>query len=247
MPPPNTPAPHNEPIQIVQIPQLPPSATDIPHLVSHYKGLRLSALQLNPSAFSSTYAHERQFPYETWVSRVQSTRGKTYIAITKPKSQSDVASTENNTEKEVRELLDSKWVGQVALLGPVVLTDEEKREPWMAFLGDGFVERDFGLAGTNGHQVEVVYMIMGLFVLPAWRAKRIGRRLIEAAVKGAREEKVGTEDKIKGSVATAMVEKDNHAARRLYEACGFDVKDGAVQFGRRGEVSEIVAMGIEID
>lgn len=238
---------NNSTIQIVSIPHLSPSAPEIPQLVSQYKGLRLSALQLEPSAFSSTYERESQFPYETWVSRVQNPRGKTFVALSARQSQygsTSAIQVTKNIEEELRELLENEWVGLFTLLGPEVLADEEKREPWMVFLDSGYGERDAGLTGKDGEEViDVVYMGMGMFVLPTWRARGIGRGFIEAAVNGVREQKGNGWN----AIVTAMVEKDNGPARRLYEGCGFDVKNDAVQFNRRGEDSEIVAMAMDIN
>ena len=149
----------------------------------------------------------------------------------------------------MQDLLNREWIGLLTLLGPEVLSDDEKGEPWMVFLSENYASRDSDIAGIeqSGKKVDLVYMQMGMFVLPLWRGRGVGRGLIRDAIRGAIDEKVDRGEVVGRSILTTMVERENETARRLYEGCGFDVRDDKVRFDRRGEVSEIVAMSREVD
>lgn len=228
---------------ILPIPHLSPSATALPSLVTKYKTLRLSALQLEPTAFSSTYDREKQFSHETWVSRVQNSQGTTYIALNSSQSEPTSTDQEQRKDNQLQQLLENEWVGQITLLGPEVLVDQNEREkPWMPFLGGWDKERRrlTGFDMDRRQRRSDAYMVMGMFVMPNWRGRGVGRRLIEEALRGICSEKTAV-------VVVAMAEQDNHTARRLYDGCGFGVLDEAVEVQSRGEESRVVAMGRQID
>ena len=258
MPPPNTPNPNTnnfEPIQILPLPSLDSSSPNVSKLAAKYKILRLNALKLEPKAFSSTYEREVEFTDDIWVSRAQNPRGKTYVAITSPKSSTrnrvDSISTHPSTttnEKDLQDLLNSDWIGLLTLLGPEVLRDDEKEKPWMVFLNKEYASRTSAFPNNESEQkVDVVYMQMGMFVLPSWRGRGIGKWLIRAGIRGVRDEKVERGDVVGKSILTTMVESENSVARKLYGECRFQIRDDKVRVDRRGEISEVVAMSREVD
>lgn len=108
----------------------------------------------------------------------------------------------------------------------------------MVFLGDDYGGRERGV----GAEVDTVYMVMGMFVLPSWRGKGIGKRLIQAALSGVQDARGGSDSTTSRVVVTVMMERDNHGARTLYSSCGFVVGDGAVRVKSRGEWREALAM-----
>ncbi|APA14703.1 hypothetical protein SS1G_06709 [Sclerotinia sclerotiorum 1980 UF-70] len=157
--------------------------------VGKYKDFRLLSLQVAPEAFASNYSREAAFSYEVWYERLANPHAATFFA-----------------------LQDSKIVGTISILGPLLYGPEEMTalgNPWQA-IGDGTSNRQ-----TTGH-----YRINGLFTLPEIRGRGVGKTLIETALRYA-----GGEVALQGRafVCSIVVESDNAGARRLYEKCGFVV------------------------
>lgn len=222
---------------------VPPPNPHLPTLTTKYKNLRLTALKTAPTSFSSTYAHESQFSDETWTSRVLNPRGQTFIAVRRP---SEHASTGLDAHDEMQRLLHYEWVGQLTLIGPDVLSEEEKGEPWMVFLGgrDQSSTSDEGEAGVEGGK-HAAYILVGMFVLSAFQGLGIGRRLIEAAMERVERDRAEREDVARFTVII-MVEQHNGTARRLYEKCGFDVRDEAAKVKIQDKWVHVVAMTRDI-
>ncbi|KAJ8061117.1 hypothetical protein OCU04_010191 [Sclerotinia nivalis] len=157
--------------------------------VGKYKDFRLLSLQVAPEAFASNYSREAAFSHEVWYERLANPHAATFFA-----------------------LQDSKIVGTISILGPLLYGPEEMTalgNPWQA-IGNETPNRQ-----TTGH-----YRINGVFTLPEVRGRGVGKTLIETALRYA-----GGEAALQGMtfVCSIVVESDNAGARRLYEKCGFVV------------------------
>ncbi|KAJ6120653.1 hypothetical protein N7523_004933 [Penicillium sp. IBT 18751x] len=225
-------------------------------LVAHrYKNIRLHGLKADPASFSSTYEFESQFSSDVWLSRIQNPLGKTFAAVidsdVEPDDQiNDTWSPQTEgAPSTVRGLLRKDWVGIATLIGPVPFPSEcdtTKRKPWDAFIRDGKyqipsnpVEPDI-LKGAH-----IVYVIVGMFVLPHARRKGHARRLLEAIIKAAEEE-----SKLFGvskTSITVQTEPGNVGAKQLYEKTGFEAWDDVLIENRRGASSPAVSLVMEVE
>lgn len=232
------------PEKIARIPKTFPSETHLQDIVKHYKTLRLDALQLNPSAFGSTYERESQFTYETWLSRVQNPLSKIFVALAGEETQQTQQDNDNHdrdNDDHLQHLLYREWVGQVTLIGPKAIPEGESNAPvpapWDIFVPGKPFEEPSGSAFANSH---AGYVVVGMFVLPHGRKQENGRRLIEAALMEIRQEakRLGIAQVSVGVV----VKPSNFAAQRLYERTGFEVVDDHVSVNVKGELVSCVGM-----
>lgn len=243
--------------EILLIPQAFPSPSHLDSIVERYKDVRLHGLRIDPQSFSSTYEEESQFTDDTWLSRVQNPLGKTFVSAVEPHEQSasELSTSPSETENDdavLRGLLQKEWVGIVTLLGPVRFPSELEGQycdikPWDVYLKHG----KYSLAMTDPDPdrfkgAHVVYLIVGMFVLPHARRRGHARRLVEATIKAIHDEAAAL-GAAKASI-TVQVEPGNVNARRLYESVGFDVWDQAVEIvNRRGGTSLTVSLVRETD
>ncbi|KAH6887741.1 hypothetical protein B0T10DRAFT_490265 [Thelonectria olida] len=159
------------------------SSPNKPHLAAQYKSLRLTALQLSPDAFSSTYADESQYSDAAWLGRIFHPAKKTFICV----------------DKE-----DGTWAAQVTLLGPITkatytLPDEA------------------GQPAVKSDDEEEKWQMIGLYTLPDYRGKGLGKILCKEAFKHLTETRGGPRD-IRVRI---MVKPQNTVTVRLYRSMGF--------------------------
>ncbi|KAE8369763.1 hypothetical protein BDV27DRAFT_114535 [Aspergillus caelatus] len=197
---------------VVLIPKKYAHQKDLEAIITRYRTLRLRGLKENPDAFSSKYEDEVEFPYEKWLARVTNPQARSFIAYD---DQTD------NSLDPLALLLSREWLGTVTIVGPRLLPEDNKtlsKAPW-----DVFFLTDERIPSEETHHTTLVYMLGGMFVLEAGRRKGNGRRLIERAVSEVRTE--ATEAGASRVLVVSIVERNNDAARRLYETCSFDVWD----------------------
>ncbi|KAE8137996.1 hypothetical protein BDV38DRAFT_246018 [Aspergillus pseudotamarii] len=184
---------------------------DLEAIITRYRTLRLRGLKENPDAFSSKYEDEVEFPYEKWLARVTNPQARSFIAYD---DQTD------HSLDSLALLLSREWLGTVTIVGPRLLPEDNKtlsKAPWDVFsLTDERV-----LLKEESRYATLVFMLGGMYVLEAGRRKGNGRRLIERAVSEVRTE--ATEAGASRVLVVSIVERNNDAARRLYETCSFDV------------------------
>lgn len=250
-------APQSDFGEVVLVPKTFPSPAHLDCIVELYKGVRLRGLQADPKSFSSTYEGESQFPYDTWLSRIQNPLGKTFVLVIELDSPSRTKLPSNRAIEvadgcdALQRLLRKEWVGIVTLLGPAQLPgciggEQSDAKPWDAYIKDGkYSIPATSLASGNSEGAHVVYCIVGMFVLPHARRKGHARRLIEATINAARDEALAY-GAVKVSV-TVQVEPGNANAQRLYEGVGFEVWDEAVMIANgHGATSLTVSLVKEI-
>ncbi|GIK05402.1 hypothetical protein Aspvir_009511 [Aspergillus viridinutans] len=214
---------------ITLIPQAFPTPKERDKIINLYKHLRLAGLKQDPKAFSATYEAEAEFPYEKWLSRIQNPQARTFIALKRD-------DTVHSPDDGLTALLSREWLGTVTIVGPKFAFSSEidLNAPWMVFTeGDRYTTPP-----ANDTDAVAVYMITGMFVLPASRAKGNGRRLVEEAVKYAR----GASATMR-TLLVLLVEADNEAARKFYERCGFQKCNEEVVLGGHNTVGMILDTG----
>ncbi|KAF9889995.1 hypothetical protein FE257_006675 [Aspergillus nanangensis] len=224
---------------IAPMPRSYASHVDQNNILLRYKTLRLTGLQQDPQAFSSTYEKEVEFSDEKWVARITNPEAKTFIALTHNINQTSSAST--IADSPVDELLSSDWVGTVTCLGPKILLTNSVRScaPWKVFV-DPDADREQG----DGETKITLYMLAGMLVLRCERRRGHGRRLIEHAVKDVcGEAEKASVDRV---VLLALVDANNGAACATYKCCGFEVWDEEVLLESRDGVERSIAMALDI-
>ncbi|KAH1888277.1 hypothetical protein KXV31_001570 [Aspergillus fumigatus] len=190
---------------IVLIPQEFPTVKERDKIVDLYKHLRLAGLKQDPEAFSATYETEAEFPHEKWLARIENPQARTFIAL-------DDGETVPSTGNALTALLSSEWLGTVTIVGPRLAFSSEidLSAPWRVFEeGDRYTTPQ-----ADDRNVVAVYMIAGMFVLPASRGMGNGRRLVEEAIRHTRGASPATEQ----TLLVLLVEANNEAARKLYAA-----------------------------
>ncbi|KAL4748986.1 hypothetical protein BDW72DRAFT_142590 [Aspergillus terricola var. indicus] len=206
----------SKPAEILQIPKQYPTTESLTETVARYRTLRLAALQGSPEAFTSTYAREAQFDDKTWTIRVLNPLATIFIALSPDTTSEDIGVSPDGENI----LMKQPWLGQLTLMGPVffpINNERATRAPWELFEDIDFEQaaRDAVTipAGSN-----VVYVLVGMYVLPEGRGAGNGQRLLEAAIRAVVEE-----TKVKKVNATVMVlvARENGKAKRLYERVGF--------------------------
>ncbi|KNG84915.1 acetyltransferase, GNAT family [Aspergillus nomiae NRRL 13137] len=230
-PPPAPTTPQNS--NVARIPKEYAHQTDLEDIIARYRDLRLKGLKENPKAFSSKYEDEVEFPYEKWLARVTNPQARSFIAYD---------SQEDNKVDSLALLLSREWLGTVTIVGPRLLPEDNEvlsKTPWDVFL----LPDERVLSEMESHNATLVYMLGGMFVLETGRRKGHGRRLIERAVSEVRT--AATEAGASRLLVVSIVERNNDAARRLYQSCSFDVWDGELvsQISRH---QECVAMVLDI-
>ncbi|EAL86409.1 GNAT family N-acetyltransferase [Aspergillus fumigatus Af293] len=215
---------------IVLIPQEFPTVKERDKIVDLYKHLRLAGLKQDPEAFSATYETEAEFPHEKWLARIENPQARTFIAL-------DDGETVPSTGNALTALLSSEWLGTVTIVGPRLAFSSEidLSAPWRVFEeGDRYTTPQ-----ADDRNVVAVYMIAGMFVLPASRGMGNGRRLVEEAIRHTRGASPATEQ----TLLVLLVEANNEAARKLYERCGFQESNTEVVFGGQQTVGMVLNNG----
>lgn len=249
-------APHLDSGEVILIPRTSTSPAHLDSIAERYKNVRLHGLRVDPQSFSSTYEFESQFSSDVWLSRIQNPLGRTFAAVIDPDAKSDDQinhirlSGIEGVSDTVQGLLSKEWVGIATLIGPVAFPSEEsnttKRKPWDAFIKDGKYQIPSNAVEPgklNG--AHIVYVIVGMFVLPHARRKGHARRLLEAIINAAEEEsKFFAAPK---TSITVQAEPGNLGAKQLYERVGFEAWDEVLIENRRGGSSHAVSLVMEID
>ncbi|QKX55899.1 uncharacterized protein TRUGW13939_02998 [Talaromyces rugulosus] len=179
--------------------------SDISLLIERYRTTRLTALQLDPDAFGSTYAREIQFTDEIWLSRLLNPLSKTLVSVdVKPPPTEPV------------DLARHEWLGTATILGPKVLSETKGSSLWTTYTRDNSNDPPDWPAVKDSN---AIYMIAGVFVHPSRRRQGRGKRLIRAVVSTATEEA-----KSAGASRVTIlleIESENQVPDRLYESAGF--------------------------
>ncbi|KAL4923588.1 GNAT family N-acetyltransferase [Aspergillus undulatus] len=218
------------------------SGDDLRILITRHKILRLTGLQTDPEAFTSTYDREIEFSNEVWATRVLNPLGRTFVALFPELDVSGLGiSYAGGAEGDLRRLILHQWLGQLSLLGPVgyPLDEEVERAPWELFKNIDFERAARDAAGIRSVE-RVCYVLVGMYVLPEGRGAGNGRRLLEAAVRAVDEERIE-----KGVIATVvvLVAKENSTAKRLYERAGFTARPDTVDIEREEHWALFLTMG----
>lgn len=160
-----------------------------------YKQLRLQALSVAPTSFSSTYEIESALTDTAWVKRLSEHGRETFICA--------ATATQNNlSNSQMPE--QSTWVGQLSLLGPqsprdFILPEEScQKQPTK--------EKD-----------QELWQMLSLFTLPDHRGRGLGKKLCQEALSYLASYK----DSPREVWVRLMVKPDNHATVGLYRGLGF--------------------------
>ncbi|KAJ5633858.1 hypothetical protein N7528_001700 [Penicillium herquei] len=248
--------------EVLLIPKLFPSTEDLEAVVQRYKKLRLHGLKVDPKSFSSTYGEESEFAPGTWRSRVLNLMSKTFVAASDPSpdAQSNDPNLEfvpetrfNEQDPNLSALLRKEWVGIATLVGPIPLhastvnEDHTTPKPWDAFIKDRKYNIPSGIPNHGDIKgSHIVYLVVGMFILPEARRKGHASRLLEALIKKVREEAsmLGASQ----ASITLQAEPGNDSAVRLYEKLGFTVWDEALPMeNMKGDVSYMVSLAKEVE
>ncbi|KAL4908482.1 hypothetical protein BDW74DRAFT_147510 [Aspergillus multicolor] len=105
-------------------------------------------------------------------------------------------------------------------MGPVLMpinNEKYKHAPW-----ELFKDIDYSKAARDAQRIpagsKVLYVLVGMYVLPEGRGVGNGRRLLEAAIEAVKEEASGKSVK---AAVVVLVACGNKKAKRLYERVEF--------------------------
>lgn len=221
------------PLTVIEIPR-DFSTPDLLHKsAARLRNIRLKSLQLDPAAFASTYENESQFPQDVWTGRLTNPLARTFVGLHEVQS--------NNGEHANEEHhIDQEWLGTIVLLGPRPIASTSitaSASPWKAFSSRKEQSKplDEFSAGAS-----VAYHIVGVYVAPEARGRRLGSKLVQAVVAAA---EVDGREKLAGSVnVTVMVDDKNPVALRPYENAGFKVVGEDFYEGSGGERDTALVM-----
>lgn len=229
--------------KIITVPKTLPNPDSLPILVTRYKVLRLTGLQSDPGAFTSTYDREVQFSHETWTARLLNPLSRIFVAVFPDITDPQHIGFHDSSHEwdDVRRLVDIPWLGQLTLIGPAIAPNrgsKASRAPW-----ELFKDIDFGKAAEEAKAIppgsRVVYTLVGMYVLPEGRGAGNGRRLVEAAITAVYGE---TTQKGVDATVVVLVAKHNHTAKRLYDRVGFVAGSNTVDI--EGEQHWALAMNV---
>ncbi|KAJ5380252.1 uncharacterized protein N7496_002680 [Penicillium cataractarum] len=160
-----------------------------------YKQLRLQALSVAPTSFSSTHEIESSLPDTEWVDRISENGREIFICAAKPTktSQSNSQIPEQTT-----------WVGQLTLRGP--LSPE-----------DFILPEESGQKKPAEGKDQELWQMLSLFTLPDHRGRGLGKRLCQEALSYLASYK----DSPRELWVRLMVKPENHATVSLYRGLGF--------------------------
>lgn len=195
-------------------------AESLPHLAQQYQDLRLTALQLSASSFSSTYEIESQHPPAYWQSQILNSEQELFICSAETDSMlSDDPVNSTTTTVTQKQPQTETWVAQVILRGPI-LPDKFRLPP-----AAGQIEIPPSAASTEYWQLK------GLYVNPTYRNRAISQRLITYAITWL--QKSASIRSINNLRIRAMVRPDNVASQRLFQKIGF-VRNGTCTLREAG-------------
>ncbi|KAL5336029.1 hypothetical protein BJX70DRAFT_410086 [Aspergillus crustosus] len=186
----------------------------LPPVLKKYTSLRLTSLQTNPEAFTSTHAREIQFTEEVWKTRLLNPLAGIFTAVGNGNDDSGWEKFSTNT-----------WLGQVSLLGPVLLPPgnrEAEDVPWELFKDLDFSQAAKAVIPAGS---KVAYVLDGMYVVPLARGRGVGKGLVGAAVRAV--ERDSKERGVSATIAVLVLE-GNGRAKRVSERAGFVARDGTV-------------------
>ncbi|CAI6263080.1 unnamed protein product [Periconia digitata] len=126
-------------------------------IVEKQKDLRLTALTLDPSSFSSTREREVRFEHKDWEARLLNPLVYTLVAI---KQDASIATAISLVDKKgFHRLASQSW------LGNAVLYHKE--------------DKDLAQSSIENHNDRATFYIEGFYVLPRYRSLGIGASLIQ--------------------------------------------------------------------
>ncbi|GAD91627.1 GNAT family acetyltransferase [Paecilomyces variotii No. 5] len=180
--------------------RIPKESPDIASYAEKYRQLRLAALQLSPTSFSSTYEIESTFSDQTWIARLTAPEKQTFICVARPRV-TETAAAAGTTDNH-HEVVSGEWVAQVTILGPLSVADfnlpEESGQP-------------------AGSEDEERWQMLSLYTLPAYRGRGIAKDLCREVFRylaTARQEAIAIRVRI-------MVKPENQATVSMYRNLGF--------------------------
>jgi ribosomal protein S18 acetylase RimI-like enzyme len=160
-----------------------------------YKQLRLQALSVAPTSFSSTYEIESALTDAEWVNRLSEYGRETFICAATP--------TQNNlSNSQIPE--QSTWVGQLTLLGP--------QNP-----KDFILPEESGQKKPTEEKDQELWQMLSLFTLPDHRGRGLGKKLCQEALSYLASYK----NSPRKVWVRLMVKPANHATVSLYQGLGF--------------------------
>lgn len=244
--------------EVLLIPRTFASPTHEDQVVESYKSLRLHGLKADPGSFSSTYERESQFSHELWKSRILNPSGKTFVAAVDSDESSNkhseipVSIQSDDSHDTIEKLLKREWVGIVTLLGPCVFrksddTAASPAKPWQVYIQNGEYQIHAAASATEDLSgTHLVYLIVGMFVLPQARRKGHARRLLDAAAEASqREAKARGASK---ATITVEVQSSNVNGKRLYEGVGYHVEeDGIAMKNQNGETTYLISLARDLE
>ncbi|EGD99828.1 hypothetical protein TESG_07166 [Trichophyton tonsurans CBS 112818] len=197
-------------MKILQVPKGPVAPSDLAVLCGRYRTARLRALKTYPEAFSSKYERESTFTDEQWAQRLQNPMSTTFVAVCVDNDAEAPTSVE-----DVEKLKSNEWMGMVVLLGPKVVGSSMKYV-WDPFLSTAWMQPD---DEGDFKDAEAATFAVSMFVLPEAARRGVGKMLLSRITDYAKE--VGKRKSMGKLHVSLIVERDNDAAIRLYERCGF--------------------------
>ena len=162
-------------------------------LAGKFAALRLSALTVSASSFSSTFEIESAFNAPHWVKRLQRPSTHFFIAV----------AYSPNAPPEQQTIDAGDWVGSVTLLG--------------AFPKDKFELTKSGGTVIGEDDVESKWQITAVYSSPGHRGKGLAKLLIRGAEEFATRE-AGERKRCRMRI---MIHPDNAVVKKLYYDLGF--------------------------
>jgi len=177
------------------------------------KMLRLKSLQVNPEAFSSTYAEEVKFSNEVWEKRMTNPLALHLIAVERfSKTESDLPA------EEISALLSGDWLGVLVLIGPKedgTVSLHPSRSPGVSSSSKPSLSSPIDRENAS----MPVYELNAVFVVPEVRGLGLGKKLVDTITQ------LGISSaKSQGFRAIRLqvrVDADNQPARMLYRSGGY--------------------------
>ena len=170
--------------------------SEIASSAKKYKQLRLQALSVAPTSFSSTYEIESALTDEEWIARLAVNGNETFICTATP--------IKNNTSEPPHTPEQTIWVGQLTLRGP------QSRE-------DFILPRESGQKNPTENGDKELWQMLSLFTLPDHRGQGLGKKLCQEALGYLASYRESPRE----VWVRLMVKPGNHATVSLYKGLGF--------------------------
>jgi ribosomal protein S18 acetylase RimI-like enzyme len=176
-------------------------------LVERSKTFRLKALQESPEAFAMTYATAKEFTDEMWHNRLKNPKATTIVILDAPKP----SNLNNDPDETISALLGSVWLALTVLFRRDDDSVDEER-----------------LRTPRG----ILYVLNGVYVIPAARSRGIGTALLRGSFKIG--DTLGAAEGFPKVDYQVRVVSRNLGALKLYEKAGFKVSgEQVLQVGEK--------------